>query len=665
MITKFPTLFIFTGLNLGYLFVLTLILLLIIIAGLITLSVWKKFSVIPYPESINNKERKSSEEASSDNEKRFRSLYENFMIGIYRTTPDGKILMANPALVKMLGFNSFKDLSSRNLDKDDYSPTYNRSQFIEKIEKEGKVVGFEAKWKRKDGSYVYVHENAQAVRDANGKTLYYDGIVEDVTERKITEESLILFRTLINQSSDSIEITDPHTGRFLDANEIAWKSLGYTREELLSKTVFDIDPGIDKVSFFNPDSMLKKTGFMIVKGYHYRKDGTKFPVEVNLRYINLERDYVVAVSRDVSQQEKALEEINKLSKAVEQSPVSIIIADTKGNMVYVNPKLCKLTGYTKEEILGKNPRIFKSGYTSPEEYKNMWEKISSGKEWKGELCDKMKNGTFIWESVTISAIKNSTGKITHYLAVKEDITERKKYEDELRAAKVKAENANRAKDLFLANMSHELRTPLIGILGYSEMLMESLGNTENGGMAKGIKRSGKRLLNTLNLLLNLTRIESEKFEISITGKNIIEELQFVFTMFKGAALEKNLDYSLIIQEDNLTAKVDSGLLTVILENLINNALKFTNKGCIEVTAGKQSDGKIFIKVKDTGIGIDKKHFDKIFEEFSQVSEGINREFQGTGLGLAISKKYVEILNGTIIVDSKLGEGSTFIIILPA
>ncbi len=490
-------------------------------------------------------ERKLAEEALSESERHFRNLYESSMVGLYRTTPDGKILMANPALIKMLGYESFEELSSRNLE-DDYSPTYERSQFINKIESEGKVIGFESEWVKKDGNIVFIRENAQAMRDQYGKTLYYDGIVEDMTERK-----------------------------------------------------------------------------------------------------------------------KAEDELRKLYFATEQSPVSIIITDVNGNIEYINPKLTEVTGYTLNEVKGKNPRIFQSGNMTKEDYKNLWNDILNGEQWRGEFYNKKKDGTYYWESASISGIKNSAGKITNFIAVKEDITDKKRILDELVNAKEKAEEANKTKDLFLANMSHELRTPLIGILGYSDILAENLNDKDYSEMAKGIKRSGNRLLNTLNLLLDLTRIKSDKHEMDILEKDILEELKFVYEMFRGAALEKKLDFSVKRTSEDLTAKVDSSMLIVILENLVNNAIKFTSRGSVSIITGKENNKEIFIKVKETGIGIEEKNFDKIFEEFKQVSEGINREFQGTGLGLAITKKYVEMLNGSIKIESIIGKGTTFTVTLPA
>ncbi len=489
--------------------------------------------------------RKKFEEDLRISEEKYRSLFENTMVGVYRTTPDGRILLANPALLKMLGYTSFDELAPRNLEEKGYEPQYNRSAFRDTIEMNGKVTGYESVWTKSDGSRIHIRENARAIKDKDGETLYYEGIVEDITEKKKAEEELV-----------------------------------------------------------------------------------------------------------------------KLTSAVTQSPINILITDKDGYIEYCNPRLTEVTGYTIEDLKGKTPRVFKSGTKSDEEYKILWKTILSGQQWSGELFNKKKDGTFYWASASISPVKDKDGIITHFVAIEEDITEKKRNLEELIIAKDKAEAANKARDLFLANMSHELRTPLIGILGYSEMLADQLTGEDNIEMAKGIMRGGNRLLKTLNLLLDITRIKSDKMELHIENKNIAEELELVFNMFKGIAREKKLEYSMQLLSENLTARVDSNMLMIILENLVNNAVKFTLKGRILLSADRAGD-KIIIKVSDTGIGIDKKNFEQIFEEFRQISEGINREFQGTGLGLAISKKYAEILKGTIEVESKLGEGTAFTLSLPA
>ncbi len=492
--------------------------------------------------------QKNVEENLKITEEKYRTLFENSVMGIYRTTPDGKILLANPAMMRMLGLSSSEELSSINLQKEGYNKYYDRSKFIDAIEGEGRLVGFESVLKKENGEIIFVNENSQAIRGDDGRTLYYDGIVEDITS-----------------------------------------------------------------------------------------------------------------------QIKATEEINKLYRAVEQSPVSIVITDAKANIEYVNPRFCKLTGYQKNEVIGKNPNILKSGHTSNEEYKKMWNTISSGNEWHGEFLDKMKDGSCIWESATISPILNSAGRITHYLAVKEDITERKAYESELQNAKEKAEEMNRLKSSFLANMSHELRTPMIGILGFSELLKDDIKAPDHKVMVETIYSSGKRLLDTLNLLLDLAKLESNKLEIKFKVMNVGQTVEEALKNFEGYALSKNLYLKSVINK-NVYSHLDDRIFNQIINNLVNNALKFTEHGGITIAVDSKSienSSWSIIKVMDTGIGIPKGSLDLIFVEFRQVSEGYNRHFEGTGLGLTLTKKSVELMNGSILVDSEVGKGSTFTIKFPS
>ena len=237
--------------------------------------------------------------------------------------------------------------------------------------------------------------------------------------------------------------------------------------------------------------------------------------------------------------------------------------------------------------------------------------------------------------------------------------------EELILAKDIAEEANRVKDVFLANMSHELRTPLIVVLGYSQLLVEVSTDADIVKMADGIRKGGIRLLNTLNSILELTRIGSDRFELDLKIVDLIEEIKTIFEKFREAASEKNIDYSMQILNDHLLVTTDQRIFGTILNNLIDNAVKFTNEGSVTVICGIETDNMVYVTVKDSGIGIAETDKEVIFEEFHQVSEGINREYQGLGLGLAITKKYVQILGGKILVNSRLGSGSSFTILFPS
>ncbi|MCP5064704.1 MAG: sensor histidine kinase [Ignavibacteriae bacterium] len=249
-----------------------------------------------------------------------------------------------------------------------------------------------------------------------------------------------------------------------------------------------------------------------------------------------------------------------------------------------------------------------------------------------------------------------------------EIKERKKTEEKLSEETIKAVAASKAKTTFLANMSHELRNPLLGILGYSDLLRSTLEDEEEKEMAEGINNSGKRLYNTVSLVLDLARIESDKQEINIVPLDINIELKEIYDTYRGAVINnENLKFNLNISDDPSILTVDKSMFKVIFDNLLNNAIKFTEEGEININTGiEEIKNKTFryISISDTGIGMNQKDIPYIFQEFKQLSEGFTKDYQGSGLGLSVTKKYIEILNGKIEVKSKVGKGTEFKVYFP-
>ena len=610
-----------------------------------------------------------SEEELRKQEKRFRSLYENSTIGLYRSTPDGKIILANPAIIKMLGYSSFAELADRNLEENGFEPNYERKKFLEQVEMNGEIMDFESAWTRKDGTAVYIRESAKVVHNSSGKTLYYDGTAEEITERKLSENKLIAseirYRRLFESAKDGILILDAETGKIVDVNPFLINLLGYSKEQFLEKEIWEI-------GFFR-DIVANKEKFLELqeKEYVRYKDlpletsiGRKIHVEfVSNVYLADKLKVIQCNIRDITERKLAEDEVRKLSRGVQQSPASIIITDIKGNIEYVNPKLTEITGYQLSDLVGRNPRIFSSGEKPKSEYKILWHTISSGNEWNGELHNKKKNGELYWENALISPIKNENGEITNFIAIKEDITERKKMVEELTLALDKAEEMNRIKSSFFANMSHELRTPLIGINGFSEFLVESLKDPELKEMAENILISGQRLSETLNLILDITKSESNKMGYKLEPVELVGETEKLINSFREAAHKKEIMFTTSYSSKAIYLNIDRRAYRTVMNNLINNAVKFTHDGEITICITPK-DKYIEIKVIDTGIGIAKTDQELIFEEFRQASEGFERNFEGTGLGLSITKKIVEKFGGSIIVESELGKGSTFRLKLP-
>jgi PAS domain S-box-containing protein len=359
--------------------------------------------------------------------------------------------------------------------------------------------------------------------------------------------------------------------------------------------------------------------------------------------------------------------IRKLSSGIEYSFVSIAITDLNGIIEFVNPKFTESCGYNVEELIGKDIKMLRPPDLWEEEDTELWEILKEKGEWSGELPIQKKNGEIYWEFAVMSPIKNDKGETTHLLSVKEDITKRKQVEEELRLAKEKAEEANKMKSNFLANMSHELRTPMTGILGFAELMYNELIDEELKEMSGMILKGGMRLTDTLNSILDLSSIEANKIEINIQERNIIELINDSIRLFELSAKQKGINVKFLPDNDTPKAKVDERLFNQVMNNLLNNAIKFTEEGEIKVLCGRyESDEEsfVFIKVKDTGIGISQKDIDKIFEPFRQVSEGLSRKYEGTGLGLTISKKFIELMSGKLTVESKISKGSVFTVLLP-
>ncbi len=246
----------------------------------------------------------------------------------------------------------------------------------------------------------------------------------------------------------------------------------------------------------------------------------------------------------------------------------------------------------------------------------------------------------------------------------QDITVQKLAENELIEAKEKAEESNRLKSSLLANMSHELRTPLTGILGFSDLLSDENLITEHLEMVKAIKISCKRLLETLNSILNLSRIEANKYDINISSVNLNKLVDEEYKLYYPVASSKNIYLNVYLPQNDIFIKSDEIILKTILSNLINNAIKFTNEGGVTISLEESHDNSVNILIKDTGIGISEQNQKVIFEEFRQVSEGLGRRFEGSGLGLTLVKKFVNLLKGDVFLMSEIGIGSEFKVNLP-
>ena len=649
--------------------------------------------------------QKDTEYALKLSEQTLSGFIENLPMGIYRTTAKGEILKANKALVKMLGFNSFEEMLGRNIEERGYKDLSDRNKFKEIVSRFGEIIGFETVWLNAAGEEIFIRENARAVKNPDGDILYYEGTVEDIT---------------------------------------------------------------DKVNF--------------------------------------------------------LKKIKLLSQAVEQNPNPIAVTDTTGKVQYVNESFCKTTGYSFDELKGKNPSILKSGFTPAHVYKELWENLRNGKEWSGELLNKRKNGSLYWENSHIFPVRNDEGNVTSYLAFKEDITEKKeiekkillynqsleqivkerteslvkvkdrleeeiqrrildeqkiqdqllflrslidtvpnpifvkdknkvytdcntafsnllginksdiigktvyeissddfakkydlkddeliekkgiqsyeeklfdkngkehsviffktvfyniedkvdglvgvildiseriKFEKELLNTIQKEKELNDLKTKFISTASHEFRTPLTSILASADLLEMYGRNWKEEKYfehTKKIQNAVERMTRLLSDVLTISRNDSKKLEFNPEIINLFDLCNSVIDENR-ANLKKDqkIKFQYEIEEK---ANADSQLLQLILSNLIGNAIKYSPENSdIVFSVNYNQEGLIEFKVKDNGIGISEEDQKNIFEAFRR-GENVG-SISGTGLGLSIVKHAVELHSGKITVSSKLNKGTTF------
>jgi PAS domain S-box-containing protein len=366
----------------------------------------------------------------------------------------------------------------------------------------------------------------------------------------------------------------------------------------------------------------------------------------------------------VIERSRAEEWLLKLSRAVENSPASVVITDKNGVIEYVNRKFTENSGYTPEEALGSNPRLLKSGAQPDEYYRELWETILSGREWRGEFSNKKKSGQVYWEHVLISPIRDDKGGITHFVAVKYDITERKRIAEELQQAMEAADAANRSKSEFLANMSHEIRTPLNAIIGFSSMALNAELTPRLHGYLSKISNAGVSLLGIINDILNFSKIEAGKMELADLPFSLEQTVAGSVAVVQQKAIENRVELELRVAPEVPRQLVGDALrLNQVITNLLGNAVKFTEKGEIELSITLQersSDGvKLLFAVRDTGIGLSAEQQALLFQPFTQADGSATRKFGGTGLGLSISRRLVGMMGGEIWVESRQGEGSTF------
>src|SRR6056297_1267331 len=517
----------------------------------------------------------------------------------------------------------------------------------------------ESRMKHKDGQWIWVLDRGKVITwTQDKKPLLMMGTHQDITDRK---QSQIEFKTILSTTMDGFFITN-ETGEIIEANDAFCQKLGYSREEMLNMSIPDFEGAENSQEVKKHMKKVFESGYDRFETSHRTREGALIEVEISVTYVDVGIKKLIVFVRDISEIKKANEKLTISEKRyrglLESQNDLIVRVDTEGRFTYVNQAYCEAFGKTREALIGKTftPLVHEDDieptlkameklYIPPyRTYIQQRAKTVNGWRW------------LAWED---NAIRDDNNTIIEIQGVGRDITD-------LMEAKQAAENANRAKSEFLANMSHEIRTPMNAIIGFSELLENKCNDSKTTQYLEGIKNAGKNLLNLINDILDLSKIEAGKLDIQPVKTNINMILEEILQIFTFKAKKKGIRL-LSEQCPNIPGIVliDELRVRQILLNLFGNAVKFTDKGHVKIcTKVLQKDVKnkivdFVITVEDTGIGISEKNIEKIFESFTQQDGQNTRKYGGTGLGLTISKKLAGMMNGDILVESKLGEGSRF------
>lgn len=374
------------------------------------------------------------------------------------------------------------------------------------------------------------------------------------------------------------------------------------------------------------------------------------------------KERTASLISEVEIRKKAESSLRKLVSAVEQSPVMIFITNVDGVIEYVNPKFEQITGYSSEEAIGQTPSILKSPDTPERIHEDLWSNIRAGREWHSELKDQRKDGSEFWANVSISPIRDADDVITHFVAMHEDITERKMVEKAMRDARRAAELANKAKTDLMANMSHELRTPLNAIIGFSETMEHKvfgpLGNKQYEEYATYIHTSGAHLLHLINDILDVSAVEAGKLELREEEVSLADICEAALHIIRPKAHDAYITLTGIEDTALPLLVADPLRLKQIFINLLSNAIKFTPEhGTVSCDASLDDEKNMLITIADTGIGMDAQNLDKAMEKFGQVDSSLSRKHDGTGLGLPLTKGLVELHGGVMEIASDPGKGT--------
>ena len=493
-------------------------------------------------------------------------------------------------------------------------------------------------------------------------------------------------RAILGSAPIGIAVMDA-ARRFIEVNPALCALTGYAADQLIGQSSRKLYPdeasfarvGRDKLACFAQGATYEIELRML------RSDGRSINVAMSAAPLeeNGAGQLSTVIMQDLTSCRQIESELRLRVAALDAAANAIIVTEADGSIQWANAAFFEMSGYAAHEAFGRRPgELLRSGQQDPAEYERLWQTIASGRVWKGQLVNRRKDGSLYHEFQTITPIPDRDGKIRHYIAVKQDVSERVQNEQELAAyrehleelvaertadlqqARLNAERLSRVKSEFLSNMSHEIRTPMNAVIGLAQVGARANGDRKCGENFRRILESGELLVAIIDDILDFSKIEAGKLQLESRPLSLLRLIDRAVDLTVERARSKGIRFS-IRKDDRLPAAClgDETRLLQILINLLSNAIKFTDQGSVVLEAGVV-EARLMFRVIDTGIGMTQEQMGRLFSPFEQAETSIPRRFGGTGLGLVICRRLVEAMGGEIRVDSRSGFGSVFEVRLP-
>jgi len=631
--------------------------------------------------------RKKAEKVLSESEEKYRTIFENVQDVFYQTDLKGVVLEISPSIKHFSEFSS-DEIIGKPVELLYFNPG-DRVNLLNTIMTHGELRDYELRLKTKTGLLKYVSINARLINDHDGRPDHITGAIRDITARKEAEERLhnerLLLRTLIDNIPDAIYSKDLSCRKTL-ANLAEVRNIGVrTEDDILGKDDFAFYPAELAEKFFSDHQSVIQTGIPVINREEYifdSKGRTQYLLTSKLPLRDKDGTVIglVGIGRNITTR-KLIEEALRASELKFRTVADYTFdweywQGVDQQIIYMSTSCQRITGYTADEFIS-NPALIHEivhpddihSFKRHNDYIILNENVNEISEEEFRITSK--EGSIVNISHVCRPIFDETNKYLGRRVSNRDITARKMMEEDLVKAKEHAEESDRLKSAFLANMSHEIRTPMNGILGFAGLLKEpNLSGEEQQEYISIIEKSGARMLNIINDIISISKVESGQMEVSISETNINAQIEYIYTFFKPEAEQKGIQLSFknSLPKNEAILKTDREKVYAILTNLVKNAIKFTPSGSIEFGYEKKVNCFEFF-VRDTGVGIQPGQKEFIFERFRQGNELLSRNYEGAGLGLSIAKAYVEMLGGTIRVESdpegRYGEkGTAFYFTLP-